>query len=267
LPRTDGGAAAPSLEGVRVAFVSRSGVLSQALRATLVSLSATVVDQSDQPDVILYDWPRAPDAEEIAALKNSARAVIALIAQEDRAAIALCRDAGLPHYTLKPLRRRSLVERVKIALGGEGADWAEDADTDVEAPRLDGLRVLLAEDNPINALLARTLLARAGCSVVVAHDGEDAVAAAAAATYDLILLDIRMPRLDGFEAAQRIRAGKGPSASAPIVALTADAGDEERARARQAGMDDFLTKPLDAARLIAVAGRFTQRPNAATVAG
>lgn len=267
LPRTEGGAEAPSLEGLRVAFVSRSHVLGQALRATLTSLNATIVDQSDQPDVILYDWPKTPDAEEIAALKNSASAVIALIAQEDRAAIAFCREAGLSHYTLKPLRRRSLADRIKIALGGPEAEGVEVANDEPEAQTLDGLKVLLAEDNPINALLARTLLARAGCSVVVAHDGEGAVAAAAAAPYDLILLDIRMPRLDGFEAAERIRAGEGPSAQAPIVALTADAGEEERARALQAGMDDFLTKPLDAARLIAVASRFTRRPNAATVAG
>jgi CheY-like chemotaxis protein len=132
---------------------------------------------------------------------------------------------------------------------------------------LKGLRVLLAEDNPINALLARTLLAREGCIVSVVHDGEEAVAAASAASFDLILLDIRMPRLDGLEAAARIRAGGGPSARAPLVALTADAGEEERVRAFQAGMDDFLTKPIDATRLLAVAERFTGRPNPATFAG
>jgi CheY-like chemotaxis protein len=69
-----------------------------------------------------------------------------------------------------------------------------------------------------------------------------------------------MPRLDGVEAAERIRAGQGPSARAPIVALTADAGEEERARALKAGMDDFITKPIDAPRLLAVAARFTERP-------
>ena len=87
-----------------------------------------------------------------------------------------------------------------------------------------GMRVLLAEDNPINALLARTLLTRAGCIVTGAHNGEEAVAVAATGAFDLILLDIRMPRLDGFAAAELIRAGGGPSAAAPIVALTADAG-------------------------------------------
>ena len=188
------------------------------------------------------------------------------IPQEERAAIARCRAAGIVHYTLKPVRRRSLVDRIKIALGDADLEAIDRTPEIEEQPSdLAGLRVLLAEDNPINALLARTLLTRAGCTVVAAQDGEEAVAAAAAAPYDLILLDIRMPRVDGVEAAERIRAGRGPSAAAPIVALTADAGDEERARAFRAGMDDFITKPIDAARLLAVAARFTPRANAASL--
>jgi CheY-like chemotaxis protein len=166
------------------------------------------------------------------------------------------------------VRRGSLVERVRAALGDESARPAPLGRESAPAEqKLLGLRVLLAEDNPINALLARTLLTRAGCVVTCAQDGEEAVAAASAAAFDLILLDIRMPRFDGFEAAARIRAGAGPSAGAPIVALTADAGEAERAQAAKAGMDDFITKPIDAARLLTVAARFTERPNAATFGG
>jgi CheY-like chemotaxis protein len=113
--------------------------------------------------------------------------------------------------------------------------------------------------------LARTLLTHAGCTVRVAQDGEEAVAAAAEEAFDLVLLDIRMPRLDGIGAARRIRAGAGPCANAPLVALTADAGEEERMLALSAGMDDFLTKPIDASRLLAVAERFTGRENVARV--
>jgi CheY-like chemotaxis protein len=207
------------------------------------------------------------DSEQVDALKRSARAVIALAPQERRDAIAQCRAVGIEHYTLKPVRRRSLAERIGVALGAAphaSENVPERAEED--APPLAGLRVLLAEDNPINALLARTLLTREGCTVSVVHDGEEAVAAASAASFDLILLDIRMPRLDGLQAAARIRAGGGPSARAPLVALTADAGEEERVRAFQAGMDDFLTKPIDATRLLAVAERFTGRPNPATFA-
>lgn len=104
-----------------------------------------------------------------------------------------------------------------------------------------GARVLLAEDNPINALLARTLLEREGCIVDRVADGEQAIAAASAGVYDLILMDLRMPGLTGIEAARALRA-KG--VATPIAALTADAFDEDRRTCLAAGMDDFLVKPL-----------------------
>ncbi|MGD9968489.1 MAG: response regulator [Hyphomonadaceae bacterium] len=253
----------PSLAGVRIAIVSPSLMLTQALRGVVVSLGGIPVERGAAADVVLLDWHAGLDGDEIHALQRIARAVIALAPQEHRHVIDACRAAGVEHYTLKPVRRASLAERVRAALGGAAAPAA--AQPEPAAPQLlPGLRVLLAEDNPINALLARTLLTRAGCLVTSAQDGEEAVVAAAAAAYDLILLDIRMPRLDGFEAAARIRRGAGPSAAAPIVALTADAGEDERVRAAKAGMDDFITKPIDASRLLAVAARFTERPNGAT---
>jgi signal transduction histidine kinase/DNA-binding response OmpR family regulator len=272
LPLEPAEAEAPALTlpDVRIAAVSSAPVLTQALRAMIASLGAVAVERDAQPDVILYDWRDGADADEVAELKRAARAVIALLPQERREAIAACRAAGFVHYTLKPVRRRSLVERVRLALGESGQaapSFAGLGASEQQPPVLAGLRVLLAEDNPINALLARTLLNRAGCIVTAVQDGEEAVAAAAAAAFDLILLDIRMPRLDGLEAAQRIRAGVGPNAGAPIVALTADTGGNERLQAQKAGMDDFLTKPIDAARLLAVAERLSSRPNPATFAG
>jgi signal transduction histidine kinase/DNA-binding response OmpR family regulator len=263
-PTEQSAPAARSLANVRIGIASRSAILSQALRTSAQSLGALPVALDDAPDVILFDWRDDADGEEIQALQRSARAVIVLIAQEDRGAIERCRAAGLMHYTLKPVRRRSLAERVRVALGETGDAALAEVAFDEAPQMLTGLRVLLAEDNPINALLARTLLTRAGCIVTTAQDGEEAVTAARAGAYDLILLDIRMPRLDGLQAAERIRSGAGPSASAPIIALTADAGEEERVLAFKAGMDDFITKPIDAARLLTVAARFTERPNTAT---
>ncbi len=265
-PAEEANALAKTLANVRIGVASRSTALSQALRTSVQSLGAWPVALDDAPDVILFDWRDDVDGEEIQALQHSARAVIALIAQEERGAIERCRTAGLMHYTLKPVRRASLAERVRVALGQADAASLDEVAPDEAAQTLTGLRVLLAEDNPINALLARTLLTRAGCIVTTAQDGEEAVAAARAGAYDLILLDIRMPRLDGIGAAERIRCGGGPSAGAPIVALTADAGEEERVRVLKAGMDDFITKPIDAARLLTVAARFTERPNTATFA-
>ncbi len=257
-----------SLSGVRICVVSPSLLLTQTLRAVSISLGAIPVDRGDSADVALLDWHDGIDGEEIDALRRSSRAIIALAPQEHRQIIDACRAAGIDHYTLKPVRRSSLVQRIRAAMGEEHVRAIPSAAAESPAQRpLLGLRVLLAEDNPINALLARTLLTRAGCIVTGAQDGGEAVAVASAGAFDLILLDIRMPRLDGFAAAELIRAGGGPSAASPIVALTADAGEEERAHAAKAGMDDFITKPIDANRLLQVAARFTERPNPATFAG
>ena len=264
---SDAALAAPaSLQDVRVCVLSESAVLTQAARAAASSLGATIVERDGAPDVIFFDWREGVDAETIATLKREARALILLIPQERRDVVAECQAVGVDNYVLKPVRRRSLGERVRAALGGV-KETKKEAAPHVAPQALAGRKVLLAEDNPINALLARTLLTRMGGIVTLVQDGAEAVEAAAAAQFDVIFLDIRMPRLDGLEAAARIRAGGGPSAAMPIVALTADAGEHERTLARQAGMDDFITKPIDATRLLAVAERFTARPNPATFSG
>ncbi len=259
-------AAAAPLAGVRVAIDSPSAVLRQALRGIVQSLGAVPTETEEGADIILYDWRAEASAEHVANLKCTARSLIALAPQEERAAIAACRALGIEHYTLKPIRRGSLVERVRVALGKRDAATPPPARTSVHDGSMPfaGLRVLVAEDNPVNALLARTLLERVGCMVTIAQDGEEAVSAASAAHYDLIFLDVRMPRLDGLDAARRIRGGEGPSAGTPIVALTADAGEADRTCALEAGMDDFVTKPIDATRLLTVAARFTRRANEAS---
>ncbi len=251
------------LPGISVAVISDSAVLTQSLRSTLQGLGARAAAHGERADVILFDWREGMGGEEIRTMQRDARVLIALTPQERREAIEACRAAGVLQYVLKPVRRHSLAGRIREALAGKSPE-PDSASARDQQPRLAGLRVLLAEDNPINALLARTLLSREGCIITAVQDGEEAVVVASAGRYDLLLLDIRMPRIDGLEAAARIRAGGGPSASAPIVALTADTGEEERSRAMAAGMDDFLTKPIDAARLLAVAMRFTKGPNPAT---
>ncbi|MBA2588824.1 MAG: response regulator [Alphaproteobacteria bacterium] len=115
----------------------------------------------------------------------------------------------------------------------------------------EGLRILLAEDNPINMMLIRELVRRRGHSVTEVTTGTDAVQAMANGQYDLLLTDIHMPGMDGIEAARAIRAGEERSGKprTPIVALTADALDVGKRACREAGMDGFLTKPVDPAEL------------------
>ncbi len=117
-------------------------------------------------------------------------------------------------------------------------------------------RILLAEDNRTNQLFATTLLHRLGYSVEVVEDGEQALAVATAGGIDLILMDVQMPGMDGLDAAQAIRALGGPRAAVPIVALTADAMPGTREQCLAAGMDDYITKPINRTGLLAALDRW-----------
>ncbi|HEX4198360.1 MAG TPA: response regulator, partial [Caulobacteraceae bacterium] len=183
------------------------------------------------------------------------RASVVLLRPEDRGRIAPCRAAGFDGYLIKPLRRASLVERV-LAAG-----LAPATDDDRVAPRrppvqrtAGGVRVLLAEDNPINAMLARTLLKREGAAVDHVESGEQALEAVAGGDYDIVLMDVRMPGLGGLEATRTLRAR---GVKTPVVALTANAFEDDRRACIEAGMDDFLVKPLNLEALRGALARWT----------
>jgi CheY-like chemotaxis protein len=113
-----------------------------------------------------------------------------------------------------------------------------------------GLRILLAEDNAVNQKLAALLLKREGHDVTVVGDGNDAVRAVAQDSFDVVLMDLQMPQMDGFEATAAIRAAEaGTGRHLRIVALTAHAMKDDHDKCLKAGMDDYLTKPIDSARL------------------
>jgi CheY-like chemotaxis protein len=133
-----------------------------------------------------------------------------------------------------------------------------------------GLAILVAEDNEINALLARSLLTRLGHRPTLVGNGDAAVEAwraalAAEARYDLVLMDVHMPGSDGIAAARHIRAIEAERSArrTPVIALTANALDEDRDACLTAGMDGFLTKPLDRERLAAVLAAASAKPMAA----
>jgi len=128
-------------------------------------------------------------------------------------------------------------------------------------------RVLLVDDHPMNRELGKALLTLAGCETITADDGAQALRAVQAGDFDLVLMDVHMPGMDGLAAARAIRALTGPVAAIPIVALSADVLPEQIARCRAAGMDDHVAKPIRREELIAAVARALQgaaeRPAAA----
>jgi CheY-like chemotaxis protein len=109
--------------------------------------------------------------------------------------------------------------------------------------------VLLVEDNSVNQKVAQRFLERLGCTVTIANNGEQGVKTYLAGTFDIVLMDLQMPVMDGFTATRRIRDAEGWRARTPIIALTANAMTGQMERCLAAGMDGYLTKPLDVARL------------------
>ncbi len=171
-----------------------------------------------------------------------------------------CRAYGLNAYLVQPVLRPSLRHGVKAVLGLEtptnprpvlSADpFPKVPITDAPVRPVAGLQVLVAEDNPTNQALALAMLTRGGCQVSLARDGKAAVDAWRAATFDLILMDVQMPEMDGVEATQSIRQMElGTPYHVPIVAMTAHAMKGDRERFLRSGMDGYVAKPVRAAEL------------------
>ena len=123
---------------------------------------------------------------------------------------------------------------------------------------LEGLRILVVEDNPTNRMIATKLLEQLGASVETAADGLLGVEAAARGSFDLILMDVQMPGIDGLEASRRIRALGGPVAATPIVALTANVLSHQRQAYLEAGMDGVVAKPISPAALLSEIARLSE---------
>ena len=210
------------------------------------------LDQADEFRVYIIDW-LMPDQNGIETVRRirkvigSSAPIIILTAYDWADIEAEAKEAGVTAFCSKPLFMSEL--RNVLTRPFMSAREQQEAKNEPEAPDFTGRRVLLAEDNDVNQMIAETILTEVNLSVEIANDGTEAVEmvkAAPAGYYDIILMDIQMPKMDGYEAARRIRAledrGK---AGIPIVAVTANAFEEDRRNALEVGMNGYLAKPYD----------------------
>ena len=235
-----------------------AGAGAQLMHAAGVPEALALLAGEAAPRLVLVDSALGELAcEEIARAARAAGAgtTLVLFSPFERRALGRSVLEAFDGWLVKPVRPRSLFARLS------GAAAAREPQGRPPPERLQtGLNVLLAEDNDINALIAGRFLAKLGVRVTRVNDGRAAVLAAQAAmdggvlAFDLIFMDIRMPELDGLSAALEIRAAERRSGAVRvrIVALTANAFEEDRQLAQAAGIDDFLTKPVDLADLAAV---------------
>ncbi|ADR61329.1 MULTISPECIES: response regulator [Pseudomonas] len=153
------------------------------------------------------------------------------------------------HQLARPLARNALYQTLRRTL--QGHEPEHPLAIPVLTQEQGRARILLVEDNPVNQLVAKGMLAKLGCQVQLATQGAEALELLAREEFDLVLMDCNMPVMDGYEASRRIRqSGRWPEL--PIVALTANAMPEERERCRAAGMNDYLAKPFRREELLAL---------------
>ncbi len=240
------------LRGKVVAISSTSSGLAELLQSLLPRWGLTYSrhDSIDslvdlEPDLLVTD-----NLDGLFGLRPSLKAPILLVTAygnflpgEEAAQLAPLQQQA------RPLARNALYQTLqRILQGSDDAGPVAQAGTQTSERRA---RILLVEDNPVNQLVAKGMLGKLGCEVIVAAHGGEALEQLEQAAFDLVLMDCNMPVMDGYEASRRIRqSGRWPDL--PIVALTANAMPEERERCRAAGMNDYLAKPFRREELLAL---------------
>ncbi|MBF6033212.1 response regulator [Pseudomonas sp. P155] len=232
------------LHGKILAITAASSGLAELLQSLLpvwgLTYEQRTIDDSLlglTPDVVITDCPEC-----LFGLRPTLGAPILLVTaygsflpSEEAAALAPLQQQA------RPLARNALYQNLRRTLQ---PDVVAVNDAQLEtSPSVRRGRVLLVEDNPVNQLVAKGMLGKLGCEVIVAAHGAEALDQLEYHEFDLVLMDCNMPVMDGYEASRQIRqSGRWPSL--PIVALTANAMSEERERCRAAGMSDYLAKPF-----------------------
>jgi signal transduction histidine kinase/CheY-like chemotaxis protein len=270
------GASGPSLTGMRVLIVDGNSKNRSVLSDILEDLQIEAVAEADADgalasiaraaeagecfDVALVDWHIAAGdgfefAEQISRTSLTKTKVILMLTSEGGLAVVRrCRESGIAHLT-KPVLSNDLRAAILSTLSPMGPDNIPG--TPATNTRSAGVRqseckqILLAEDNPVNQRVASLILERAGFLVTTASNGREAVNARRGQKFDLILMDVHMPEMDGFEATAAIRVEERTSGEhIPIIAMTAMAMKGDAARCLAAGMDGYISKPIHGLELV-----------------
>jgi PAS domain S-box-containing protein len=222
--------------------------------------------KNDPIQIVLLDMQMpGMDGEQTAKLIKSDELlkdmrIVILTSMGQRGEAARLQDIGCCGYLLKPVKMQILQESLAAAMNscGEQKPSLITRHTITEKVR-QGLRVLLAEDNPINQKLALILLQKAGYSVDLVENGLQAVEQVKKVNYCLVLMDAQMPEMDGYEATRAIRKWEGSRQHVPIIAMTAAAMKGDRDLALDAGMDDYVSKPLKIDSFFATVQHWTEK--------
>ena len=244
LPRHTRAIASQPLRGKVIAITSASSGLAELLSSLLpgwgVDYQQRAIDDpliGLDPDVLITDCPEC-----LFNLRPAITAPILLVtAYGSFLPSEQVSELAPLQQQARPLARNALYQNLRRVLQPEILTISESL-IDTQSPQRRA-RVLLVEDNPVNQLVAKGMLGKLGCEVIVAAHGVEALDQLENSEFDLVLMDCNMPVMDGYEASRQIRrSGRWPQL--PIVALTANAMSEERERCRAAGMNDYLAKPF-----------------------
>ncbi|MBP3954855.1 response regulator [Gemmata sp. G18] len=225
-------------------------------------------------DVMMPDMDGFTVAERIGRDPALAGAIILMLTSANGPGdAARCRDLGVAAYLVKPIKTNELNRVLAAALqrtGTEQCPLPEVASAPTGAAgMLPGrtLRILVAEDNPVNQRVIVGILGKYGHTITVTGDGRQALAAFAREAFDVVLMDVQMPEMDGFEATRAIRAlEKGTGRHVPVVAMTAHAMKGDRELCLSKGMDDYVSKPLQRAEIARILALVTDRGQPVPVA-
>lgn len=228
-----------------------------------------VINNSNQVDIVILDW-NLPEINTIDAAKKikgilKGNAEIILMIAFDQERIRQQAEAiGINRFIIKPIKEMALYNAIYNSITGNDyihssiKDALED-DVEHYKQQISGAYILLAEDNYINQQVAQEFLSNAGVIVDIVNNGKEATVAAKNYKYDAILMDCQMPEMDGYEATRYIRTNI--SLDIPIIAMTANAMTGDRDKCINAGMDDYIPKPISDTNLYKVLSKWVQKDN------